>query len=149
MDENPHNLCQHAGKVVLVVNTATACGYTPQLEGLARLQRKYQGQGLVVLGFPSNDFGGQEPRAGKEIADYCQVNYGVDFPMFSKSRVAAAGGNPLFDALAKRSGQRPRWNFHKYLIGRDGQEVVSFPSEVAPESRLLVSTVERMLARAP
>ena len=139
------NLCQYAGKVVLVVNTASYCGYTPQYKGLEALHEKYKSKGLVVLGFPSNDFGQQEPGTDKEIADFCDRTYSVKFPMFSKTSVKEAGGSPVFDGLATATGQRPKWNFHKYLIGRDGTTVASFPSKVEPESPEFVSKLEELL----
>src|SRR5213595_1317761 len=107
-------LCQYAGKVVLVVNTASYCGYTPQYKGLQALNEKYKSRGLVILGFPSNDFGEQEPGSNKEIADFCDRTYAVKFEMFGKTSVAP-GASPLFDGLAQATGERPKWNFHKYL----------------------------------
>ena len=138
------DLCEHAGKVVLVVNTASQCGYTPQYEGLQALHRKYSKRGLVILGFPSNDFGNQEPGSNKEIADFCDRTYAVRFEMFGKTSVAP-GASPLFDGLAKATGERPRWNFHKYLVARDGRAVTSFPSKVEPESPELVAKLEQLL----
>ena len=148
-DEKPQNLCQHAGKVVVVVNTASFCGYTPQYKGLEALQAKYSPRGLVVLGFPSNDFGDQEPGSNKEIAAFCENTFGVKFPMFTKSHVAADAGaplNPLFSELRQRTGQAPKWNFHKYVIARDGKSVQSFGSDVEPGSAAFVSVIERLLA---
>jgi len=144
-DEAPQNLCQYAGKVLLVVNTASFCGYTSQYEGLEALHAKYNAKGLVVLGFPSNDFGEQEPGSAKEIADFCFNTYGVKFPMFSKSVVKGAQANPLHSALAKATGQSPQWNFHKYLIDRSGKVVGSYPSKVEPDSQALVSAIEKAL----
>ncbi|HEX4333893.1 MAG TPA: glutathione peroxidase [Usitatibacter sp.] len=141
------NLCQYAGKVVLVVNTASYCGYTPQYTGLEALHQKYKARGLVVLGFPSNDFGAQEPGTEKEIADFCDRTYAVRFPMFAKTPVKDAGGSPLYDALAKATGERPKWNFHKYLIGRDGRAAASFASKVEPESPELVARIEELLGK--
>ncbi len=149
-DESPQNLCQYAGKVALVVNTASYCGFTTQYQGLEALYAKYRPQGLVVLGFPSNDFGAQEPGSGKEIADFCFNTYGVKFPMFAKSVVSGAHPNALYVALAKATGKVPQWNFHKYLIGRDGHVLGSFASEVTPDSPSLVSAIEQALrAKAP
>lgn len=147
-DEKPQDLCQHAGKVVLVVNTASFCGYTGQYKGLEALQARYGKQGLVVLGFPSNDFGQQEPGSNRQIAEFCENTFGVGFPMFAKSRVAGTGSdlNPLFADLRARSGQAPKWNFHKYLIARDGQAVASFGSAVEPDSPAFVQAVEKLLA---
>ncbi|MDD2919908.1 glutathione peroxidase [Rhodoferax sp.] len=144
-DEAPQNLCQYAGKVLLVVNTASFCGYTGQYEGLEALHAKYNAKGLVVLGFPSNDFGEQEPGSSKEIADFCFNTYGVKFPMFSKSVVKGARANPLHTALAKATGQSPQWNFHKYLIDRNGKVLASFASKVEPDSPALVAAIEKAL----
>lgn len=144
-DENLQNLCQYAGKAVLVVNTASYCGFTNQYEGLEALYTKYEKQGLVVIGFPSNDFGKQEPGSSKDIADFCFNTYGVKFPMFSKSVVSGAGKNSLYTALAKATGVAPKWNFHKYLIDRNGKVVGSFPSEMEPQSPKLISAIERVL----
>ncbi|GDX57390.1 glutathione peroxidase [Comamonadaceae bacterium] len=144
-DESPQQLCQYAGKVLLVVNTASYCGFTNQYQGLEALHARYQGRGLVVLGFPSNDFGQQEPGSGKEIADFCFNTYGVKFPMFSKTVVVGAGRSPLYTAMAKASGEAPQWNFHKYLINRQGQVVGSFASGVPPEDKRLLSAIERAL----
>ena len=139
------NLCQYQGKVVLVVNTASYCGYTPQYKGLQALNEKYKSKGLVILGFPSNDFGAQEPGSNKEIADFCDRTYAVKFPMFAKTSVKETGGSPVFDALAEATGDRPKWNFHKYLIARDGKTAVSFPSKVEPDSKEFVAKVEELL----
>jgi glutathione peroxidase len=141
----PESLCQYQGKVVLVVNTASYCGYTPQYKGLQALAEKYMSRGLVILGFPSNDFGAQEPGSNREIADFCDRTYAVKFPMFAKTSVKDAGGSPVFDALAKATGERPKWNFHKYLVARDGKTAVSFPSKVDPESKEFVAKVEELL----
>ncbi|HEX5698005.1 MAG TPA: glutathione peroxidase [Rhodoferax sp.] len=144
-DETPQNLCQYAGKVVLVVNTASYCGFTGQYEGLETLHARYQARGLVVLGFPSNDFGQQEPGSSKEIADFCFNTYGVKFPMFSKSVVKGAQANPLYTALAKATGQSPQWNFHKYLIDRSGKVTGSFASKIEPDSPSLIAAIEKAL----
>ena len=140
------SLCQYRGKVVLIVNTASYCGYTHQYEGLEALYRKYKSRGLVVVGFPSNDFGGQEPGSNKEIAEFCRLTYGVEFPMFEKSSVTSIKTNPLYAELLARTGQSPKWNFHKYLVDRDGKQVTSFGTRVEPDNGDLVSAVERMLA---
>lgn len=144
-DESPQALCQYAGKVVLVVNTASFCGFTGQYEGLEALYARYQARGLVVLGFPSNDFGQQEPGSGKEIADFCFNTYGVKFPMFSKTVVVGTGRSPLYAALAKASGETPQWNFHKYLVDRQGRVAGSFASGVKPDDKRLLAAIERAL----
>jgi glutathione peroxidase len=145
-DEAPQNLCQYSGKVLLVVNTASKCGFTPQYEGLEALYAKYGPQGLVVLGFPSGDFGGQELNDSKAIADFCFNTYGVKFPMFGKSSVKGASANPLFVQLAKATGKAPGWNFHKYLVARDGKPLGSYDSNVTPTSAPLVAQIEKALA---
>jgi glutathione peroxidase len=139
------DLCQFAGKVVLVVNTASYCGYTPQYKGLQALNEKYGPRGLVILGFPSNDFGSQEPGSNAQIAEFCDRTYAVKFPMFAKTSVKA-GASPFFDGLASSTGQRPKWNFHKYVIARDGTRVASFGSDVEPESAAFTAKVEEFLA---
>src|SRR5262245_26818287 len=144
MDE-PVSLCQFRGKVLLIVNTASECGYTPQYEGLEKLYRRYRDKGFVVLGFPANDFGGQEPGSNKEIAQFCRLNYGVTFPMFAKTSVVGANANPLYRALAARTGKPPRWNFHKYLLDKAGQPVAVFESAVEPEDRRVTAQIEKLL----
>lgn len=144
-DEAPQSLCQYAGKVILVVNTASYCGYTPQYKGLEELYANYAPRGLVILGFPSNDFGKQEPGSSKEIADFCYNTYGVKFPMFAKSSVKGAAANPLHVELAKATGQEPKWNFTKYLIDRSGKVVAHFPSKVEPNDKQLVAQIEKAL----
>ena len=143
------SLCEYSGKVVLVVNTASQCGYTPQYEGLEALYKRYQKRGLVVVGFPSNDFGAQEPGSNREVAEFCQLNYGVSFPMFEKSSVTGSKANPFYSLLAQRAGGVPRWNFHKYLIDRSGDRVLSFESSVAPGDAKLAREIERMLGAPP
>lgn len=144
-DEAPQDLCQYAGKVVLVVNTASYCGFTTQYEGLEKLYAKYGPKGLVVLGFPSNDFGKQEPGNSKEIADFCFNTYGVKFPMFAKSSVKGNEANPLHAMLIKATGQEPKWNFTKYLIDRSGKVIGHYPSKVTPEDKQIVSKIEQAL----
>ncbi|MEO8738506.1 MAG: glutathione peroxidase [Casimicrobiaceae bacterium] len=143
------SLCQYRGKVLLIVNTASYCGYTHQFEGLEALYRKYKGRGLVVLGFPSNDFGGQEPGTNAEIAEFCRLTYGVEFPMFEKSSIKSLKTNPLFAELISRTGQSPSWNFHKFLVDRDGNRVISFGTRVEPNNLELVATLEKLLATKP
>ena len=146
LTEDAASLCRFEGKVLLVVNTASECGYTPQYEGLEKLYRRYKDKGLVVMGFPSNDFGGQEPGSNKEIARFCEVNYGVTFPMFAKSSVAKVAVNPFYEQLAGASNSRPRWNFHKYLVDRKGEKVLAFDTKVEPNNPRLVKELERLLA---
>ena len=146
-DEAAQSLCQHAGKVVLVVNTASYCGFTGQFDGLEKMYAKYQEQGLVVVGFPSNDFGSQDPGSNKEIADFCRLTYGVKFPMFAKSEVVGAGTNPLYRQLAAATGEKPKWNFHKYLIDRSGKQVLSFGSRVKPDDPALLGKIAEFLGK--
>ncbi len=141
--DKSQSLCDYAGKVVLIVNTASQCGYTPQYEGLEALYRKYRDRGLVVLGFPSNDFGGQEPGSNKEIAAFCVNQYAIDFPMFAKTELKK---NPLYADLAKATGAAPRWNFHKYLVDRSGTQVASFDTRVDPNDPKLIGAIEKLLA---
>lgn len=147
-DEQPQDLCQYAGKVLLVVNTASYCGFTPQYKALESLYSRYQSKGLVVLGFPSNDFGSQDPKSNKEIAAFCENTFNVKFPMFAKSVVKAGqpDTNPLFAALAQATDSPPRWNFHKYLIGRDGKPVDAFLSTTSPDAGRVVAQIEKLLA---
>jgi glutathione peroxidase len=144
-DEKPQSLCQYSGKVALVVNTASYCGFTPQYKGLEALYGKYKDQGLVVLGFPSNDFA-QEKDSNKDIADFCESTFGVKFPMFGKSSVRGRDANPLFKQLAEKTGRQPLWNFHKYLIGRDGAIIASYTSLTDPTDKALVRDIEKQLA---
>jgi len=144
-DEKPQSLCQYTGKVLLVVNTASFCGFTRQYEGLEALDRKYRAKGLVVLGFPSNDFA-QETGSNKEVADFCENTFGVKFPMFVKSSVRGGDANPLFQELAKQTGTTPKWNFYKYLVGRDGKVVAAYSSFTEPDDRELLRTLEKQLA---
>ena len=144
-DEKPQDLCQYAGKVLLVVNTASFCGFTPQYEGLEALSARYKDRGLVVLGFPSNDFS-QEKGSNQEIASFCENTFNVKFPMFVKSRVSGSGANPLFKQLASVSSTPARWNFYKYLVSRDGSKVSGFNSTVDPQDPRFVKALETMLA---
>ena len=143
----PADLSQYAGKVALVVNVASKCGFTPQYAGLQKLHDELEDRGFVVLGFPSNDFGGQEPGSAEEIEGFCKKNYGVSFPLFSKL-VTKAGPeqSPIYSYLGQ-SGSLPSWNFGKYLVGKDGRVVRYFPSKVAPEAPELRQAIERALAR--
>jgi glutathione peroxidase len=143
-DEKPQSLCQYSGKVLLVVNTASYCGFTPQYAGLEALHEKYRDRGLVVLGFPSNDFA-QERGGNREIAQFCESTYGVKFPMFAKSSVRGAQANALFRQLAQATGRQPLWNFYKYLVARDGKVVASYSSLTAPNNAGLVKDIEKQL----
>jgi glutathione peroxidase len=140
------SLCQYRGKVALIVNTASECGYTPQYDGLEKLYRRYRAKGFIVLGFPANDFGAQEPGSNKQIAQFCQVNYGITFPVFAKTTVIGDRANPLYRQLASRTGKPPLWNFHKYLIDKSGQRIISFESAIEPSDRRLVAQIEIFLA---
>jgi len=144
-DEAPQNLCQYQGKVVLIVNTASYCGFTGQYDGLEKLYSQYKDKGLVILGFPSNDFGKQEPGSNKEIADFCHNTYGVKFPMFAKSSVTGPNANPLFKHLIEQTGTKPRWNFYKYLVDRQGNVVDAYSSMTSPSSSKLVAQLEKLL----
>ena len=146
LDERTQSLCEYRGKVLLVVNTASQCGFTPQYEGLEALYRKYKAKGLVVLGFPMNDFGGQEPASNKEISTFCVNEYAIDFPMFAKTGLKT---NALYGDLIKAAGAAPRWNFHKYLIDRQGARVQSFASAIEPNDPKLVNAIERLLEEEP
>jgi glutathione peroxidase len=147
-DEKPQSLCQYTGKVVLVVNTASFCGFTPQYKGLEALNTQYKDQGLVVLGFPSNDFS-QEKGSNKDIAAFCENTFGVKFPMFTKTQVTGDGAAPLFKQLTTQTGQKPRWNFHKYLIGRDGKVIDQYNSMIGPDSKTLLSAIDKALKAQP
>lgn len=144
-DGKPMSLCQYAGKVILVVNTASYCGFTSQYDGLEKLYARLKDRGLVVLGFPSNDFGEQEPGSNKEIADFCRLTYGVEFPMVGKTVVRGTGANPFYRQLIEITGSRPKWNFHKYLINRDGSKVLAFTSLTSPDDRDLLARIEEFL----
>lgn len=142
----PENLCQsYGGKVLLVVNVASHCGFTPQYEGLEKLYRTYKDRGLVVLGFPSADFGGQEFDEEEKIATFCKANFGVSFPMFGRTAVRGEQANPLFKTLASRTGTAPGWNFNKYLVGRDGKVIAHYPSDAKPDGQTLTQAIEAAL----
>jgi glutathione peroxidase len=145
----PQSLCQFQGKVLLIVNTASYCGYTGQYEGLEALYRKYKGRGFAVVDFPSNDFGGQEPGSNQEIAQFCRLTYGVQFPMFEKSSVTKVSANPLFASLSASTGVTPQWNFYKYLVDRNGVAVAGYGSRTTPDDREFVREIERLLADKP
>lgn len=144
-DEAPQNLCQYNGKVILVVNTASYCGFTSQYDDLEKIFAKYKDQGFVVLGFPTNDFGKQEPGNNKEIAEFCHNTYGVKFPMFAKTTLSGPDANPLFKSLIEKTGTKPRWNFYKYIIDRQGNVVDSFNSMTSPSNKKITSLIENLL----
>lgn len=142
----PVPLCRFAGRVLLVVNTASHCGFTRQYEQLEAMHRRYGARGLAVVGFPSNDFGQQEPGSSREIAEFCKANFGVTFQMFERMPVSGRAANPLHAELARRTGQAPRWNFHKYLVDRRAEAVLSFDTQTRPDDARIVREVERLLA---
>lgn len=139
------DFCQFSGKVVVVVNTASYCGFTDQYKGLQSIYDRYKDRGLVVVGFPANDFGKQEPGSNAEVADFCERTYKVKFPMVEKTSVLEGQANPLHEALHKVTGDRPKWNFHKFVIARDGRTAKSVGSRVAPESGEFVAQLETLL----
>ena len=137
---------RYHGQVLLVVNTASKCGFTPQYEGLEALHKQYASKGFAVLGFPSNDFKGQEPGDEKQIQDFCTLTYGVKFPMFEKVHVVGAEATPLYQRLTAATGVAPGWNFHKYLVGRDGKVIAQFASKVTPDDPQLKAAIDKALA---
>lgn len=144
--EQVDNICEkYAGKVKLIVNTASKCGYTYQYSGLEALYDQYKNKNLVVLGFPSNDFGGQEPGTEKQIQNFCVNTYAIKFPMYEKTQVKGDKIDSLYEALIKASGDQPRWNFHKYLVDQNGQVVGSYNSSVEPNDPELIQTIESLL----
>ncbi len=143
IDGSLASLSAYKGKVLLIVNVASECGFTPQYEGLQKLWEEYKGKGLVVLGFPSNDFGGQEPGSEAEIKKFCSLKYHVTFPMFAKVKTHGDGQAPLYKVLAQKG--EPKWNFHKYLVGKDGTVKAAFPSKVTPESAELRQAIDAAL----
>jgi len=144
-DGRPVPLRQFEGQVILVVNTASECGFTGQYDGLQRLYGGLKDAGFVVLGFPANDFGGQEPGSEPEIAAFCRLNYGVDFPMFAKTVVSGSEAHPFFRQLAEITGSAPKWNFHKYLINRDATRVAAFSTLTAPDAPKLRRKIDEFL----
>ncbi len=147
LEGQPKSLADHRGKVVLVVNVASACGFTPQYAGLEKLHRDLGPKGLVVLGFPSNEFGGQEPGSPKEIRSFCETKFGVTFPMFEKVETKKGAGQHAVYRFLTEKEPEPKWNFHKYLVGRDGQVIASYSSKVAPESAELTKAIDAALAK--
>ena len=145
LDGKSQSLSEYKGKVVLVVNVASACGFTPQYAGLESLYEEYRGKGLVVAGFPSNEFGKQEPGSSAEIAEFCSTKFGVKFPMFEKLETKGAGQSPVYKFLTAKH-DAPKWNFHKYLVGKNGEVKQAFPSNIAPESKELRDAIDAALA---
>lgn len=146
--EHSEHLCEsYQGKLLLIVNTASKCAFTPQYDGLEKLYSDYQDKGLVVLGFPSNDFAGQEPGTEKQILSFCRVTYNVNFPMFEKVHASADKAHPFYQRLALATGEFPGWNFHKYLITPEGEVVASFKSFVAPDDPDLIKKIEQNLPK--
>ena len=137
------------GQVLLIVNTASKCGFTPQYEGLEALHEKYKGQGFSVVGFPSNDFLGQEPGSEAEIKEFCTLTYGVKFPMYEKTAVKGDDAHPLYKQLKEATGHAPGWNFHKYLIDRNGKVVSDFGSRTKPDDKTMVAAIEKLIADKP
>lgn len=146
LNGQPEKLSGYQGKVLLVVNTASECGYTPQYKGLEQLYQEYKDKGVVVLGFPSNDFGGQEPGSSEQIAKFCELRFKVTFPMFEKVKTKGEGQSPVYEFLA-RNHPAPKWNFHKYVVGKDGQVKAAFPSSVTPDSAELKAAIDGALAQ--
>lgn len=147
LDGKPLDLCQFENRPILVVNTASKCGFTPQFEKLEGMYRQYKDRGLVVVGFPSNDFR-QELDSNSAVGDFCRLTYGVQFPMIEKTSVAGDGANPFYRQLAAATGETPRWNFHKYLISPDGKTVHSFGTTTEPDSKDLLAKLSPMLRKA-
>jgi len=143
-------LSEYKGKVLLIVNVASKCGFTKQYKGLEELHRKYKERGLAVLGFPSNDFGGQEPGTEAEIVKFCQTNFGVTFPVYAKLHAKGENISPLFEWLTGKESPYPgevRWNFEKFLVSRQGKLMARFPSKSAPDAPELIDAIEKELAK--
>ena len=148
LEGQPANLADYKGKVVLIVNVASKCGFTPQYSDLEKLNQKFKDKGVVILGFPCNDFGGQEPGSAKEIRDFCTTTYPVTFPMMEKVQVKTGPGqSELFEFLGTRTGKLPGWNFSKYLVGKDGQPIAFYASSVKPGDAALQQAIEQALAK--
>lgn len=144
------HLCEaYADKVLLVVNTASKCLFTDQYKDLEKLYAEYRDRGLVVLGFPSNDFANQEPGSEQQIRDFCRLTYGVEFPMFAKTSVKKGKADPFYQSLAEAAGSYPKWNFHKYLIGRDGQLIDYYYSWTSPSGKSLRKAIDAALKQEP
>jgi len=146
LDGKPVDMTQYAGKVTLVVNVASQCGYTPQYKGLQALHAEMKDKGFAVLGFPCNDFGAQEPGSAEEIQSFCSTKYAVDFPMFAKLQTKeGAGQSPLYTMLQKETGKLPGWNFCKYLVGKDGKPIAFFASGASPDGKELRAAIEKAM----
>ncbi len=149
IDGQSQSLEAYRGQVVMLVNVASACGLTPQYEGLEALYREHKDDGLVIIGFPANEFGAQEPGSNEEIAQFCSTKFDVTFPMAAKIVVKGEGVHPLYQQLAEQPepiGGEPEWNFAKFLVNRDGQVVARFPSRTAPEDPALIAKVDELLS---
>jgi glutathione peroxidase len=149
LNGEPDRLGAYRGQVLLIVNTASECGYTPQYEGLQKVYKRYRERGFAVLGFPSNDFGEQEPGSDEQIGKFCRMNYGVEFPMFSKCKVLGKDAHPLYRELESRPapiGGAVTWNFEKYLVDREGRVVARFDPELEPEDPRIIKRIEDLLA---
>lgn len=148
--KEPVHLCEaYDGKVLLIVNTASKCGFTPQFESLEALHAKYQARGFAVIGFPSNEFLGQDPGTEEEIKSFCTLTYGVQFPMFEKTKVRGDDANPLYKRLEEATGESPSWNFNKYVVNRQGKVVRHFGSRTRPDDKELIELIESLLDEAP
>lgn len=144
--EQVDDICTaYQGKVMIVVNTASRCGYTDQYDDLEKIYAKYKDKGLVVIGFPSNDFGNQEPGTEESIKDFCRLTYSVEFPMYEKTKVRGRSAAPFYQKLSRAAGQSPAWNFHKYIIDRNGNLAGSYRSRVNPSSTKFVQKIEELL----
>ncbi len=148
LGKEPVNLQKHyKGKVLLIVNVASKCGFTYQYEGLEKMYQKYRNQGFEILGFPCNQFLGQEPGSEEEIQEFCQSTYGVEFPLFEKIKVKGKNAHPLYQRLKSQAGKAPKWNFHKYLIGKDGKLIAHYGSRTKPEDKKLIKAIETALSK--
>lgn len=145
LDGGEHDLAAWRGRVLLVVNTASFCGFTPQYAALQRLHERYRERGLVVIGVPSNDFN-QEAGSARQVREFCDAQFGIDFPMAGLASVRGAGAHPFFRWAAAQAGGAPRWNFHKYLVARDGRTVRGFATSVAPDGAAMIRAIETALA---
>ena len=146
IDLKEQSLSVYKGKVLLVVNTASECGNTPQYADLEQLHQKLKPQGFSVLGFPANDFGGQEPGSESDIKKFCSLKYKVTFPMFAKVKTKGEGQSPVYQFLTAKHGD-PKWNFHKYLVGKDGQVLATFPAKMSPDDPSIVAAIDAALKK--